>query len=262
MKKTDETAGVEVDAEIVDTPKGRAGVLAKFQKANPDFEGEPTDEDLWGFAGEDYDSIKGAHKKNMADQQSFADFLAKNPRFGGIVGMSHGEGNDKIPVGRAIGRMYGDVLQEDDDFWEGVKEYELSQVQSKEELEEAQKNFDNLTVPRLEQFAKDNNLSKEQIEPILQGLDSMALAMYMGDISSEMIDLVYKGLNYDTDVQEAATTGEIEGKNTKIRAEMQKKIPQEGIVDLGAGTGVTGQKEKVVREEKGGSFADMLEEVE
>lgn len=240
---------MEKEEESVQTPKGRDGVLAKFKEANPNHEGDPTEDDLWGFAAEGYDSIKGAHNKNIEDQKSFAEFLAKNPRFGGIVGMSHGEGEDKVPVSRAIGRMYGDVLQEDDDFWEGVKEYESSQAQSREEQKEAQNNFAE-SLKRLDHFATSNNLSEDQKQDVYDGLMHLADSLLMGDIPDGVFDLIFKGLNYDTDVQEAATTGEIEGKNKKIRAEMQNRTPQDGVVDMGAGTGAMSKKEPTRKKEK------------
>lgn len=253
--------GPQGEAEItqVETPRGRAGVLAKFQKANPDYQGEPTDEELWGYAGEDYDSVKGAHKKNLEDQAKFGEFLANNPRFGGIVGASYGEGDDKVSVGRAIGRAYGDVLQEDEDFWKGVEENELAQVQSREELEKAQQNFDTLTAPRLEQFAKENNLSEDQIDSILQGLDKMAVAMFMGDIPLDIIDLVHKGLNYDSDIQEAADTGYVEGKGEVVRPALKKLTSDTPIPDMAGGTGAG--KNKTRAKKAGGSYYDSMEEV-
>lgn len=192
--------------EVVQSPKGRAGVLAKFKNANPDLKDDPTEDDLWGVAGEDYDSIKGAYNKNIEEQKSFAEFLSKNPRFGGIVGMSHGEGEDKVPIGRAIGRMYGDVLQEDNDFWQGVKEYESSQAQSREEQKKAQDNFAE-SLKRFDQFASSNKLTEEQKQDVYEGLMHLADSLLMGDIPDSVFDLIFKGLNYDTDVQEAATTG-------------------------------------------------------
>lgn len=265
MEKVEEeivnTPKEEIVKGTVQSPKGRAGVLAKFKKANPNHEGDPTEDDLWGFAGDDYDSIKGAHNKNLEVQKSFAEFLAKNPRFGGIVEMSHGEGEDKVPVGRAIGRMYGDVLQEDNDFWEGVKEYESSQAKSREEQKEAQNNFAE-SLKRFDKFATSNNLSEDQKQDVYDGLMQLADSLLMGDIPDGVFDLVFKGLNYDTDVQEAATTGEIEGQNKKIRAVMQKRTPQDGVVDMGAGTGAMGKKERIIPEEKPQGFVNQLKDVE
>lgn len=267
MKKIDETTvetpGGEVDVATVQTPQGRAGVLTKFMKANPDFKGEPTDEQLWEYAGGDYDSLKDTHKKVMAGQQGLHDYVARDPRFGAAIGMSFGEGEDKVPFTRALGRLYGpDAFSDDEELSKGFEEFNENLKKTRESAEEAQKNFDTLTAPRLDQFAKENNLTEDQVDSIFQGLDAMASAMFMGDVPLDIIALVHKGLNYDTDVQEAATTGEIEGKNKKIRAEMGKKIPQEGIVDLGAGTGAMGQKEKVMPEEKNTGFTSMLKDVE
>lgn len=260
---TVKTPGGEVDIAKVQTPKGRAGVLAKFMKANPDFQGDPTDEQLWEYAGGDYDSLKDTHKKVMAGQKGLHDYVTRDPRFGAAIGMSFGEGEDKIPFPRALGRLYGpDAFTDDEELSKGFEEFNSKLKRDEEDLAKAQENFDTLTAPRLEKFAKDKNLSEEQANEIFVGLMNLADAMIMGDIPESAIDIIYKGLNYDTDVQEAATTGEIEGKNKKIRAEMGRKIPQEGIVDLGIGTGAMGQKEKIVPEEKSSGFTSMLKDVD
>lgn len=261
--KTVQTPKGESAVTQVETPKGRAGVLAKYRKANPAYEGEPTDEELWNYAGDNYDSLKDAHRKVMAGQQGLHDYVAKDPRFGAAIGMSFGEGEDKVPFTRALGRLYGpDAFSDDEELSKGFEEFNENLKKTRESAEEAQRNFETQTAPRLEKFAKERNLTEDQIDAIFQGLDKIAISMFMGDIPMNIIELVYKGLNYDTDVQEAATTGEIEGKNKKIRAEMNKKIPQEGIVDLGAGTGALGQKEKVMPEEKNAGFTSMLKDVE
>lgn len=253
----------EVDKTIVKTPegeaaRGRAGVLAKFMKANPEYQGEPTDEELWGYAGEDYDSVKGSHKKNMEDQAKFGEFLANNPRFGGIIGSSYGEGEDKVPVGKAIGRAYGDILQEDDDFWEGVKEYESSQAQSREEQEQAQNNFQE-SLKRFDQYVTDNQLPEERKAAIYEGLMQLAESFLMGDIPTEIFELIDKGQTSDQRVQEAADTGFVEGKGEVVRPALRKLTSDAHIPDMAGGTGAG--KNKTRGKKQGGSYYDSMEEV-
>lgn len=261
MDETVEKPNISLNENAVQA-KGREGVLAKFRKANPDFEGEPSDAELWDYAGSDYDSLKDNHKKIIDGQKALHDYVAKDPRFGAAIGMSFGEGEDKIPFTRALGRLYGpDAFSDDEELAKGFEEFNDNLTNTRKSAEEAQHNFETLTVPRLESFAKEKNLTDKQLDEIFKGLDEMATAMFMGDVPQDIIALVYKGLNYDTDVHEAAVTGEIEGKNQKIKAEMRKKIPQDGIVDFGPGTGSMARKEKVLPLEERRSFTDMLEDV-
>lgn len=245
------------EAATAEKPKGRAGVLAKFLKENPDYEGDPSDDELWGYAGEDYDNLKGAHSKVMEGQKGLYDYVSKDPRFGAAIGMSFGEGEDKIPLMQAIGRLYGkDAFDDSEEFMKGVEEFNERYNNTAAEQQKAQDNFANLTVPRLDQFAKDNNLTDEQMGEIGSGLMVMAEGMMMGDIPVEAIDLIYKGMNYDKDVQEAADTGYVEGQGEKIRADMKKKTGTPAIPDLAGGTGA-GKRNVTPKKEKGSYYDDM-----
>lgn len=255
---------MEEEVKITEeTPRGRAGVLAKFMRDNPEFEGDPSDDELWDYAGNDYDAVKGNYRKVMEGQKGLHDYVAKDPRFGAAIGMSFGDGEDKVPFMQALGRLYGkDAFDDSEEFMRGVEEFNSKYNKDTEDQQKAQENFETLTAPRLEQFAKDNNLTDEQLGEIGSGLMAMAEGMIMGDIPLEAIELVYKGLNYDTDVQEAAVTGEIEGKNQKIRAEMKKRESPDGVVDMGAGTGSKDDRRPPLFQPRPGSVYDELKEVE
>lgn len=259
-KKTVEAPGGEVDAVAVETPRGRAGVLAKFQKANPDFEGDPTDEDLWNYAGEDYDSLKGNHKKLTESMSGFNGYVSKDPRFGAAVGMSFGDGDDKIPFMQALGRMYGpDAFNDSEEFIQGVKEFNEKADRTKQEQATADKNFMELTVPRLIQVAEENALSDEEFEAVKDGLFALGESMLMGDISLELIELIAKGITADRKIQEAADTGFVEGKGENVRAEIKKKTTNAPIPDLAGGTGAGKNRTRPQKEK--GSYYDSMEEV-
>jgi hypothetical protein len=53
--------------------------------------------------------------------------------------------------------------------------------------------------------------SKEQVAG--RAIKHIFNRLSIGVIPNELIDLVYKGLNYEKDIQEAANMGFVEGKN-------------------------------------------------
>ncbi len=224
-----------------DKPIGRAAILAKWKRLNPDAENEPSEEELWEIARENYDGLKGRHNQLSEGSKGLADYVAKDPRFGAAIGMSFGEGEGKIPLMQSLGKLYGpDAFNDSEEFMSGVAEFNEKFNNTKKEQEQADLNFAELTVPRLEKFAKDKNLTDAQLGEILNGLMSLAENMLMGDIPENAIALIHKGLNYDTDVQEAIATGEVEGKNQVVKAKMKEKTQApSGVVDMGSGTGET-----------------------
>ena len=239
-----ETPEGEATVTQVETPRGREGVLAKWRKENPDFEGDPTEEQLWEYAGGDYDNVKGSYKKMSEGMTGLNEYIAKDPRMGAAIGMSFGEGEDKIPFNHALGRLYGpDGLSDDEDFIRGTKEYNDAQAQSRKEQEEAQANFQE-SLKRFEQYCIDNSLPAERKDELFEGIMQLAESFLMGNIPTEIFELIDKGQTSDQRVQEAADTGFVEGKGETVRAEMKKKTANTDIPDMAGGTGAGKLKPK------------------
>lgn len=257
-KTTIETPSGEATVAQVETPRGREGVLAKWRKGNPDFEGDPTEEQLWEYAGGDYDSLKGNHKKLTEGITGLNEYIAKDPRLGAAIGMSFGEGDDKIPFNHALGRLYGaDGLSDDEDFIKGTQEYNEAQAQSRKEQEEAQANFQE-SIKRFDQYVADNELPEERKTELFDGIMQLAESFLMGNIPTEIFELINKGMSYDSDVQEAADTGFVEGKSENVRTQMKKKKADTDIPDMAGGTGAGKVKQKSSASR--GSFYDGLQE--
>ncbi|GAB6123861.1 hypothetical protein [Dysgonomonas termitidis] len=253
----------ETDVTNTEKPAGRKGVLAKFMKANPGFEGEPTEEQLWDFAGNDYAGLKGTHKKVMSGQQGLHDYISGDPRFGAAIGMSFGEGEDKIPFNHALGRLYGpDAFSDDEDFIRGTQEYNQAQAQSRKEQEEAQENFRE-SLERFGQYVADNQLPEERKNAIYDGLMQLAESFLMGNIPTEIFELIDKGQTRDNDVEEAIATAEIEGRNQTIKAKMKEKTERpDGIVDMGSGTGPEAkEQDRQLFQPRPESVYDQLKEI-
>jgi hypothetical protein len=72
----------------------------------------------------------------------------------------------------------------------------------------------------LNQYVKDKGLTDEQSTEIHSGIMTLADNLLMGVIPVELIDLVYKGLNYEKDVQEVAG-----GRTTKLICVLRPTLP-------------------------------------
>lgn len=241
--------------------RGRAGVMAKYKAANPDVTEDPTDEQLWEYAGNDYDELKSSRNKVVEGNKGLQEYVAKDPRFGAAIGMSFGDGDDKIPFMQALGRLFGkDAFEDNEDFIKGVEEFNKKHNDTLAEQEQANRNFEELTIPRLEQYQKGNDVDDEMMGKIGTVLVTMAEGLLMGDISLELIELAHKGITRDQDVQDAADTGVVEGRNEKIRVEKKNFEEQEPLPSLNNATGAG--KVPVKKHEEKGSYYDEMEEVQ
>ena len=169
------------------------------------------------------------------------------------------KGNKKNPA-YVLAKLYGKDFLEDEESMEalneGYAEYLNGANQTREAGERASQNFIK-SMDEVDKYAQSNGLSDEQVNELRESLVQAADDILNGIFSPSFIETVAKGLSHDTDVQEAADTGFVEGKNTKIEAKMKETSD---IPGMGGTTNVPNKASKPVQKEKG-SFYDALETV-
>lgn len=245
-----------------ETPiRGRAAAMERYRTANPDIENDPEDDDLYDYAISQADDYKGRYDKQQEINSALAERISEDPRLGALIAGimdTDEDGNKKNPA-YVIAKLYGkDFLEDEDSLDElnkGYAEYLDGSKQSKEAGEKASQNFIK-SMDDVDKYAQTNGLGDEQIEQLRQSLVQSADDILNGIFSPAFIETVAKGLTYDADVQEAADTGYVEGKNTKIEAKM-KETPD--IPSMGGTTNVQ-RKADAPKQEKG-SFFDEMETV-
>ncbi|MDR1937038.1 MAG: hypothetical protein LBQ73_00885 [Tannerellaceae bacterium] len=254
MEEIEDNKKIEQQAE---KPIGRAAILEMFKAANPSTQDEPDDESLFGFAHDRYSDLEGRHNSLNSANQRLAELVSKDPKLGAVLSMIAGENPKSFPY--AVGRIYGKEpfdLEGDD-----LEEFESGYQANLKSLEGSKKNIDEYQTT-LETYAKDNGLTEEQLEEVHQGVIKFAENLMVGIVPVELIDLIYKGINYDKDVQEAADTGFVEGKNEKIEARMKTSSGSQ-IPDLGTGNGSgAGIGNPRRKPKKKNSFFDEMKDVE
>jgi len=229
----------EEAAEVaVETPTGRAAILEAFRAANPDMEGDPEDDALFGFAHDRYGKVSEANTR-------LAERVAADPRAGAMLAMFTGEGKS-LPY--AMASVYGkDWLDgEMEDFEAGYQENLKRLAESKAEQEQAAKNIEQYRTT-LATFAKDNDLDEAQLATLDDAIYTTAENFLMGIIPAEFIEGMWKGMNHDKDVEEAAATGFVEGKNDAIDMKKRKDAIKP-LPDLASGSGAG--KPRVAPEQK------------
>lgn len=240
--------------------KGRAAMLARYRESNPGSGDEIDDETLWGYTEGEHSDLEGKYNRLNEANTRLAELVSKDPKLAAVLSMVAGDKSKSFPY--AIGTVYGrDFLDGDlEEFEAGYQEHLKQIAESKKLQAEAEKNIGE-SIPNIEKYAKENGLSEEQLKGLYAGIMDFAENLLMGKIPAELIDLVYKGLNYEKDVQEAADTGFVEGKNEKVAAAMKTKTDSSLPPSLGTGANTGGGKKSPPARKKG-SFFDEIKEVE
>jgi hypothetical protein len=206
---------------------GRAAILEAYKAARPDIQDDPDDDALWGFAHDRHNQVSGVNTK-------LSERISQDPRAGLMLNQFVSEGKS-LPY--AMSNIFGrDWLDGDaEEFEAGYQEHLKRLSESKAEQEQAAKNIQEYQK-NLEIFAKENGLDETQAAQLNDTIYDDAENFLMGIIPIEFIDYKWKGLNYDKDVQEAAITGEVEGRNAAIDMK-KKKTPAAPLPDMASGSG-------------------------
>jgi hypothetical protein len=216
-------------------PGGRAALLEAYRNLNPDLTEEPDDSSLFDFAHNRYAELEGKHGKLTEANQRFAEMVSKDPRLAAVMAELAGEEPKSLPY--AVASIYGKEPFEGEDLEEyerGHQEYLKRHAESEQERQKAVENLKQYEAT-LKKYGADNGLADDQLAAVHDGVMQLADGILTGMIDVPLIDMVYKGLHYEQDVQEAADTGFNEGRNDRIDARL--KSPTVAAPDLRDGSG-------------------------
>jgi hypothetical protein len=229
MKK-DETDVIGVEASTgqagtpeeapKETPKGRSGILEMYRASNPETGEEVDDETLYEFARSRYADLEGRHRELSGANSRLAELVTKDPKLGALLSTVAGEDARSMPY--AIGKIYGREPFEADD----LDEFERGYQERLAEWEGTKANFEKY-LSDLKAYASAEGLTEAQEDEVHGIIMAIQDDFLHGKIPAEFIAIVHKGLNYDKDVQDAADTGYVEGKNENVTAQLKRKTAAE-----------------------------------
>lgn len=258
MKKME----LELTQETADPIRGRRAAIERWKAENPDYEGDPEDDDLYDYALKQSDEWKGKYDKQNDVNSALANRISEDPRLGALIAgiMDTDESGKKRNPAYVLAKLYGKDFLEDEDALgalnDGYAEYLEGVKKTEEESRKAQENFLE-SMKKVDAYANAEGLSEEKVEELRQSLVQAADDMINGKFSDAFIATVAKGLSYDADVQEAADTGFVEGKNEKVAMKYGKTES-----DMPAmGTTTNSPKTVKMKEPERKSFFDEMKPV-
>lgn len=253
-----EGAPMEQEMPVEQPVRGRNAAMQRWKEANADAEGDPEDDDLYDHFLGQADEWKGKYDGQNEINSALANRIAEDPKLGALIS---GVMENKNPA-YVLAKLYGNDFLEDDEtlqaMEDGYAEYLEGVNQTKAQGEEAQKNFLE-SMNKVDEYAKANELGEEVVEELRMALVQGADDMLNGIFSDSFIETVAKGLSHDADVQQAADTGFVEGKNEKV--EMKYGRGEGDMPSMGNASNSL-RKPVAKKKEKKGSFYDAMKAVE
>ena len=224
------------DASAAASPlRGRAAYKARLKERKPDLPDDIGDDDLFDDALLSLSDTQSKYDELVGSNKRLAEMVSKDPKLAALLTMVSSDNPKSIQY--AVGKLFGrDLLEADDegleDFEKGYQEHLQVLALDREALEEASKNIE--TYQRtLDKFGKANGLKEDALDMLGEAVEKLAVDVLKGNISESFIEFVWKGLNYEKDVVDAAAAGEAEGKSKRIAPELRKMAT---VAPVGAGT--------------------------
>ena len=154
----------------------------------------------------------------LFDQTKLAQIFTSNPKMAGFISTVI-EGED--PLIACVRYFGGDVLQcaydedrlmqlrkENDAYLDRMQTY----AKTEKEIEENWK----VSAKSIERFKEAKGMTDEEFDMFIEKVCHLCEHVFMCDFSYEVLDTLFKGVNYDTDVDLAEQTGEVKGRNQRI----------------------------------------------
>ena len=249
-----------------DPPKGRAGMLAAYKQFNEGAADDTGDEELYDFGLGRMSSLEEKYKGLSEPNSRLAELVAKDPKLAVVLSLISGENPRSLPY--SVAKVYGkDFLSLEgeglEDFEKGYQEQLSALAENNSQIEAAKKNIEEYEG-NLERFASENGLREEEVAKLSETIYGRVMDMLNGIIPVDFIESMWKGMNYDKDVQDAADTGVVEGANKKIEAQMRNvstTAPVGGVSRESPAGGAGGEKRGALPKSKNGSFWDEVKDV-
>lgn len=226
-----------MDGEKEEKKSKRESFLSRMKERMPDVDFDSEDPEVRYGAFEKYDDDTQAEiNKYKENDGKLKDLFSKDPRFAAF--MSDAVGGESVPT--SFAKYFGkDVLDMSGDeekmaeLNEANQEY-LNRVAESNKLREDQEKNMEASAQDMSDFKSEKGMADEDFEKFISECYSVIENALMGKIDKSFMEIMYKGLNYEKDLQDAAAAGVVEGRNQKIDSSLKEQVG-DGVPNLASG---------------------------
>lgn len=225
-----------------EAPKSKRDQFMERLKGKYPEEQFDDDEALFGRISDDYDQYDNDLAGYSEREGKFSNMFTSDPRSARLM-MAWKDGDDPAI---ALVRLYGQDIKDaidDPEKQEAIAEANKEYMERVAQEEQYEKEYsDNLaqSLTELEKAQQELGLSDEQLNQAMEWIIGIAKDAMMGKFTPETIQMAIKAQNYDIDVEEAGTEGEIRGRNHKVRETIRKPQRGDGTPQLDGKNGAAG----------------------
>lgn len=225
----------EVDEKEVKSKRG--SFLSRMKERMPDvnFDSEDPEERYGAFEKYDDDTQSQLGKYKDSDSK-LKDLFKKDPRFASFMSEVVGGDSPSTSFVKHFGKDVLDMSGDEEGMAklnESNQEY-LNRVAESGKLQEEQEKNMETSAQEMSDFKAEKAIYDEEFEKFIGECYSVIESALMGKIDKSFLETMYKGLNYENDIQDAATAGVVEGRNQKIDEKL-KSSTGDGVPMLNSG---------------------------
>ena len=206
---------------------GRGRLTGRYASKYPDrkWDGEGADEEIFGLAADELDSLDKEKAESAAQRKQFNDLFNRDPMSAGMI-RSWAKG-ESTPISYLVTK-FGDKFREALNSEEGKREFAeahekyLAKEAADAKADEEYVSAFSKSIENLKAFGEKNGLGEEQQVELFMKAHKFVEDAIDGNYSEEFFRMCYKGGNYDKDVARSRSEGEVAGRNAKISRELRK----------------------------------------
>ena len=233
-------------------PKGRTAFMARYRGANSEITDDPDDDTMYDWAGTQIDDLSSRYKSVNGANEKLAEVVGQDPRFAQFIAMVAGGEN----LMYALGKTFGNMVDELDD--EAIENLRKGQEEYSARYKRVQENFATYENT-LKAYGEKNGLTPDQLSAVNNAILDIAEAINEGEIPEEVIDNIWKGLDYDTERTSEIEAAKLSGRNEAIEAIKDKKTTAP-LPDLSGGRIQPKRQAPVIKNDE--SYKPYVDELE
>lgn len=202
--------------EMPPAPTGRTAFMERYRAANADITDDPADDAMYDWAGSQLDDMTSKYKSVNGANEKLAEVVGQDPRFAQFIAMVAGGEN----LMYALGKTFGNMVDELDD--EAIENLRKGQEEYSSRYKRVKENFSTYENT-LKAYGEKNGLTPQQLSDVNNAILDIAEAINEGNIPEDVIDNVWKGLDYNTEKTAEIEAAELSGRNKAIEDIKGKK---------------------------------------
>lgn len=233
---------------------GRDAFIGKLRELGEELQDDVSDDALFDRAGGilgERDELRGKYDALNGANSKLAEVISESPEVAQFVAML-GNGEHWL---YALGKSFGNLLDNLDD--DTLDEYNKGKEEFKARHAKMRENFA-AYKDNLKKYGEDNGLSDEQLGDINNAILDIAEALNTGDIPVEVIDNVWKGMDYDNEKTAEVEAAKLAGKNEAIDEMKSRKASPAPLPDLNARKTANVPVAKSAPTQRDAPFVDLL----